>query len=61
MQTADLCVSVQHFDGFGGDKQVHLRHHLRVLVLALLHKQHTTFNHTFYIPHSATFNSLTEN
>lgn len=30
-----LCVSIQHFDSFSRDEQVHFSHHLRVFILAL--------------------------
>lgn len=41
-----LCVSIQHFDSFSGDEQVHLCHHLRVFILALGNKRHIVFNMT---------------
>lgn len=35
LRATDLCVSIQYFDSFSGDKQVHFCHHLRIFILAL--------------------------
>ena len=64
LSITNLCVSVQHFDSFSGDEQVHLCHHLRVFILALLNKEHC-FTQTFYVSahqsHIATFRLIVKN